>query len=426
MNFLVPLLVFSAIVSPAFGYSSVYFFHFIALAWVVAFFVSFLMGRRYYLGAAVVPFLLFYAFALVSAVWSADILAFGRNFFYLSCGLLIILAISFYVRDEQKLSYVVGLVVFWGGVQILVGFLESLGVFRLPMSPYSDFYGFFGRDNSYLHELPEAMRLYNESKPTGFFANPNTFGFVILLFAPFFCFHRARGVAVFSFFLFSFVFFVIDSKSLFVFYLFTYIVFCLFWRRSYLVPLALLAPLALLLLGWVGLQSGRVLDFYSELSRGLEIMMSGGYGEDSTGYRAYLYGFGIEAFLDNFLLGVGLGGVESRLQDAAGQHVALHNFYLQLLADLGVVGFSLYVTFYLYLLFFLCRVARLSSDGELRWISQCLFVSLFVAIFSSISPSGILYNLTYWVFVGVSVSVCCLFVRRKRHASERARNFAAA
>lgn len=364
----------------------------------------FLQRRRVVVGRVTLLFLFFYFYAIVSFFWTESTSFYLVNLFYLSCGAFLVFSIVSAVRGEENIITIFSIFMWVGGLQVLVGLLESLGLFRLPMSPYSQYYILFGHSNEFVGQWSDAVKEYNFSKPTGFSGNPNTFGFAILLLAPFFCFNPDRVVRIFSVLVFSFLVFKIDSKSLFMAYLIMYFCYFLFFKTRYLPFLVVVLSVMMFVVAGVG-GGGRIVTVFSEIERGIQSLGASDFSEDSTGYRSFLYSFGFREFLDTYGFGLGLGGIEYSLYKLAGENVAFHNFYLQILVDLGFIGFFLFLAFYLLLLVFIYRGCIVFSASNLGFIYRSMFLSLIVAIFSSIAPSGIFYSLIYWVFVGYSAAL---------------------
>ena len=63
--------------------------------------------------------------------------------------------------------------------------MEAFTDFRLPVSPYSNYLSYFGR-NVDLSELNESVLSYIMQSPTGFQWNPNNLAVTFLIIAPFF------------------------------------------------------------------------------------------------------------------------------------------------------------------------------------------------------------------------------------------------
>lgn len=103
--------------------------------------------------------------------------------------------------------------------------------------------------------------------------------------------------------------------------------------------------------------------------------------DTSTGFRSYLYSTGIKSFIETNGIGLGIGGIESYLNKLFGQHTAFHNFFLQLLVDLGILGFLIFMLFYLKLIYRLWK-GSFTVFEDLNHISKILTVIVVCGIFS--------------------------------------------
>ena len=79
--------------------------------------------------------------------------------------------------------------------------------------------------------------------------------------------------------------------------------------------------------------------------------LNGGEGDGSTRWRFYFMQEGIEIFTQNPFFGVGL----DNFQTFFGKDLYAHNNYVEILADLGILGFFFLYAIYLYLFIFLKR-----------------------------------------------------------------------
>lgn len=403
-----------AVLGAAAGYSYLYVFHLVLIPWLALLLLGILLHGTVVFSFITFFFVLFYISALITFFWVGDLSFYGRNIVYLSFAFVLVLGIPASIYSEGSLNKIIILFVIVGGVQVFIGVAESLGLFRLPMSPYSQYYYIFGRDNSFILNWSEPVRLYNMAKPTGFSGNPNTFGFAVLLVAPFFCFSPFLWVRVFAFVVFFYLFYVVDSKSLFLSMILMYFLYFAlfdFHRALRAAPVFLVSIILVLFLISQYDSDARILTVFSAIHEGVEAIADGGGGDDSTGYRAYLYSYAFKQFIDSYGFGVGVGGMESVLYGNVGEHVALHNFYLQILADLGWVGFLFFLLFQGALLVGLYKLSRCQSK-RVSYFARSMFLAILVSVFSSIAPSGIFYNLNYWLLLGLS-SAFVMFYKKK-------------
>lgn len=129
---------------------------------------------------------------------------------------------------------------------------------------------------------------------------------------------------------------------------------------------------------------------------------------DSTTLRAHMYLYGLDKWSEHFILGLGPGGISSLLLESSyfsqfeKPRVAFHFFFLEVLIDVGILVFLiLSISFFRILqrLFRMYKSNPKDMDGK---VALALFVSLVASIPASISPSSIIFNLSFWFLLGLS------------------------
>lgn len=138
-------------------------------------------------------------------------------------------------------------------------------------------------------------------------------------------------------------------------------------------------------------------------------------GTGSGGSRINQIQGGLVALRNSYLLGVGPGNAEYHLRQMPGTERVynLHNWWLEVLVNGGIVVFVGYLLFYAALLYNLFRVAIRSSDTTLAYVAASLFAALVGYIFGSLSPSSAIHFTPMWIHFGLSLAVINL--HRKRH-----------
>lgn len=164
----------------------------------------------------------------------------------------------------------------------------------------------------------------------------------------------------------------------------------------------------------------RALSAFAQIDRGLNLIKDGGSQEtDSTGQRAAMYLYGLEELKSNLVLGVGVAGIatklstEADLYEESSELYAFHNFFLEMLIDLGVVVFSILMMFYTWLAFRLIKLSRHQSNKVAAYLAKASGLSLITILVASISPSSIIYILTFWVVIGLALGVYFCLTERE-------------
>jgi len=392
---------------------------FVALGFVAAYWI--LYHRRFPRRVYVTPFLLFLAlwlaWTLVSLIWAADKTSGIRySIFLLMMASLAggsVLAIN--SVKALRAALLLLLVVF--GAALAVGLLEILTDLRLPTS------GLVGRPDRYQWAI------------TSIFHNQNDFATYIALWLPFLLavpFFARRVSALLA---------AIAGSLLSVY--------CLLYTgsRTNLLALALTVPSLLLILAirkgthsrwwqWVlgialvcavvfaaylGMQGAlpgfRLPDIgiqhwrFDTLSTEMEA------GTGSGGTRLKLIAGGLAAALDSRLLGVGPGNAEYHLRQMPGLETVynLHNWWLEVLVNGGLLVFAGYLLFYAGLVWGLFRVAVKTKRALMAFAATALLAALAGYTFGALSPSSAIHFTPMWIHFGVSMAVINL---HRKHRAE--------
>ena len=414
-SFIRRLVIAGAIFGYTAGYSSIYFFHLAALLWGIAS-VAKLLNRETIpakTARTLGPLGILWLYTFSSSVWSPDLFTWLRFQFYLACGLIALLAVFHSARDEIELDSVIKFLSVLVLSNLGVGFLESLGVFRLPMSPYSEYSKYFGTSSD-LSQFGDYALSVIHGKPTGFNGNPNNFGFIAILALPFFIFHKQFFTRAIGLFTIGWLLTSVGSRGLFLAALTTLATLPLFLRhKHYAIILSVIfvaiVPTLVFTSEILQIESyglSRMLTTFASLSEGIELIQSGSTaGQTSTEVRSALYIFTLNAFFETPILGLGFGGTEALLAKTDISIKNVHFFFLQLLADLGLVGFFYLGSLYFFLILRLRRVSLYGRSEKLRYWARSAGSGLIAAIPGSLAPSSLHYMLSFYVFIGLCIAI---------------------
>lgn len=131
-------------------------------------------------------------------------------------------------------------------------------------------------------------------------------------------------------------------------------------------------------------------------------------GTNSEGIRINLILNGLDFLLDTFGIGVGAGNsrywIEHFSTRSTSGIVNLHNWWLEILVEFGVVIFVGYVALCIYIAIHLWRSTGRSNTPATRDISGAILCSFVAFTVGSISASSILSSEWLWVFFGVAIA----------------------
>ena len=128
-------------------------------------------------------------------------------------------------------------------------------------------------------------------------------------------------------------------------------------------------------------------------------------GLGSGAVRASVLDEGLALVADSGGLGVGAGNAETRVRSLANFTGVenLHNWWLEVLVNLGVVGFALYLGFYLTLLRGQLRAARRTDDAFVRWLGLAGGLSLVGFVVGSLGPASVIHFAPMWITFGLGM-----------------------
>jgi O-antigen ligase len=175
----------------------------------------------------------------------------------------------------------------------------------------------------------------------------------------------------------------------------------LFKLKGKLVTLSLILFSALLLFA--------LLDNYRELNRYEEILRSDNVLQvKAVRQRLEIASIGLQLFLENPVWGVGAGNFRSETKDMETESlgylyggIAPHNMYTQILAELGIIGFFLFMWFY-YTIFEHLLFGMRHEHPEIKRVAKILLFS-FVAIMVSMATSGNYNKVFIYIIAGFAL-----------------------
>jgi O-antigen ligase len=114
-------------------------------------------------------------------------------------------------------------------------------------------------------------------------------------------------------------------------------------------------------------------------------------------------GLGLVASTDG--VGVGAGNAEGRIESLANFTgvVNLHNWWLEVMVNLGLVGFAIYLALYLTLLRDQLRAARTSPEPLVRWLGLAGALALCGFVVGSLGPSSVIHFAPMWITFGLGM-----------------------
>lgn len=411
----------AVLLGPAAAYSKLYLFHAILVLLlarsIYVFGLRQLANLPQILRLDIGFFLFFIFWYTISIIWSEDKLYAVQYCIYVILGVLTVYFTADMCRALERLRGAVWVILGVVSVEIFLAILEGARLIRLPFSPYSPYRWIFGRDPNSFAGLSQEQIDYLQGVPTGFAGNPNDLAAFLVLALPLFLFARRWWVALVGAMA---TYVVIDlagaRAGVIAFWVVMIVGVALFnGRRLRIGAVALFVVVAIWGQGmlkapeYFGRAPAMLENYSSPVARlGAGLLSGESVGKDSVGVRTQLILNGLNALRETYGLGVGAGGSLTVQKNAAdgrtGGVESMHNFWVELLVDGGVLFAALFFSWAGWLVWRLWRIGRSSSQTTLRYLGQALSLGFVGFFFSAIGPSSVIYMLPMWMFIGLSLA----------------------
>ncbi|MFY0744754.1 O-antigen ligase family protein [Solibacillus silvestris] len=410
-DFVVSLFIASSVLGVAVSYSKLYLFH-ISLMILFAYFLISLSHNNFKIKKILLPskfhslFYLMFLWYAITLLWSIDTKLTMNYLFYIFCGMVISLTIIYYSTNQEKQTKLFKVLSVFFFIHIILSLLEVYTPFRLPISPYSNYLSYFGRGagDEAAFGIPNATNI-----PTGFQWNPNNFATTMTIIFPFFLLHPKKSIKVLG--ILAIITLVIASESrgnvlalclIVIIYLFftnkkRTMMFGSFFGGAALLFSLFISPIL------SNSDNYKIREVYSSVeSLKLYLNPTGDYQLDSIGVRHMLIERGIQGLKDTYGIGVG-GGASNALSPINGVQ-SMHNFWIELLVEGGVIFFSIFVFWYIALTLKLFKVYKRAKDTKIRYYSLSLFLSMIGFSFGAVSASTVIYLFPMWIMFGFAIA----------------------
>lgn len=402
------------------GYSHLYLFHFafilFLLSWLYISSINGSTGLEYprtslYL---ILPIMfLWYSFGLI---WSVDIAITLRYVVYILLGASTSLILLFWMNTKDRYHRVFTIVKSVLIVEIIVSLLEVFTQFRFPTSPYSQYSSYFSRSGGDLSGLSARASAYVESLPTGFMGNPNNLALLMVMLLPYFLFSNNKFVKLIG----SIVIFTIiisaGSRGVFISAVIALVLCFLFTKIKYLLPAFLLCVIFSIVFytNLDRLKNSQNIKIAEIAYTGVvlkDYLLGSDDGVNSISLRRQLIKNGFESFMKSGLIGLGGGGSQSIQNNYSNVSnlKSLHNFWLEVLFDSGIVFFVLFVVWYFIMILYLFIICLKTTSSFMSYHAKSLAVTFIVFSVGCISVSSVIYYLPMWFMFGMGLSLINLY-----------------
>ncbi len=346
------------------------------------------------------PLIIFSALFTMSLLWTPS-LEFGvRYLVQFAMGVLLLILVSEYCREDLNKKTFIKLILVLCLFEVGLAFGEYLEIWRYPISSYSKSANLFQRtfnDDSY------------SMVPTGFRFNPNNLGLLFSILLPFFYCHRNKWIFALSLPV-SFIMIATGSRGVLLgCFLGGFIAFVI---GNKLLRIRIIAIIAVIYLAITGLYLQGKFDntIVAKLRSITSVFQEDGINnivksDDSLRIRKALFYKGLYIIRDSWCFGVGAGGSLVKQYDNLDENLQhgtkgtnLHNFWLELVAEAGVIPFLILMYWIGGRLLGLFKNYKLTND-DIRLAIIVAIVTLFV---SALAVSTAVYFLPMYMLFGLA------------------------
>jgi teichuronic acid biosynthesis protein TuaE len=329
------------------------------------------------------------AWALLSLLWCRDLVTGVRYCVFLSAGVFLIFCIREYARESARLRAMLTASGGIAAVAILFGLVERATGFHLPESA--------------MHQLPARYQWM----VTSVFHNPNEFATYMALWVPPFLavlFEgrslrlRAASGAVCA--AAAYCLLCTGSRANILALALALVTLCsLLWVRR-----PLYVALVVVVAGFAGLYGLYAFTTSAESHQLGALEMSTVLAEGARA-RGGLVWDGLALLSQTYGVGVGAGNVEGHMAQL-GHHIQnVHNWWLEVLVNLGFIGAAAYLLFYAATALGLFHVYRRSPDRYLRLVALGFLAGLVGFSIGCLSSSSLIAWAPMWIYFGLCVGI---------------------
>ena len=347
----------------------------------------------------------------ISLIWTQDIILGLKYIFYIFCGLVISFTIINYSKNLEKLNEIYKVLSFVFIIEIIISLLESFGLFRWPISPYSSWYTFFGKEKLDLFSYDNIVFNTAFSAPTGFHWNTNNLAITMVMILPFFLCHKKLSINLIGSICITLITIFAASRAVFIALILIFCIYLIIIKKK-IASLSLIWVLITVIFFGMNFlkesENPRINEVANSL-QALELYLKGDLDiGGSLEWRRELINDGIDALIKSKGLGLGAGGstaLQEKVGGVAGRFTSMHNFWLEILVEGGIIFGIIAFIWYINILFNLYRIFKNKLNKEINFLAQPLFLSMIGFIPAAISASSTIYFFPMWIMFGMSISL---------------------
>ncbi|MCM3088667.1 O-antigen ligase family protein [Bhargavaea ginsengi] len=356
--------------------------------------LSFLNRNRFLMNKRMKPPLYFLTFWIIylfiSLAWTENHSNIHKGIYYLVLYSILVFLIIKLINSEKNIINANQSILLLSYLIIGIGIFEYLSGYHLSTSRYSDprTYNSFNVDNI--------------NAVTATFYNENNYSLFLSICAPFIMIQIIKGnliTKLVNLLMLSSIFFLViinDAKLVLAGLILQTIILLIFFKIPRLIKLTYTFVFFVLTLYIVNT------GFLDEYNKAYDEIVNG-YGSNYV--RLNLYKSGFYMLLESNFLGVGPKnfGLNLHPELYTAEIVNPHNWWIELLAEYGVIIFIGFLALYIWILIQLYKIyrqKRITSD-----ITFALFLSFCGFVIASVAPSSLFDFWPMWVIIGLALAI---------------------
>jgi len=409
------LFVFSCVVGVGISYGNLYLFH-ILFTIIIIFalrnlkFDNYIVDLSFFSTRYIYMLPVFFGWYFLSIFWSINKLYTLQYLFYIFCGSGITFIFIKNNNSQKKLKKVTNFIGKIFCVEIIFSLLESLTSFRLPISPFSNIVSFFGREPSLQPTLDSFALPSIIQPPTGFQWNPNDLAIAMLIIVPFFLFLKQNFLKLIAISSILIIIIMTSSRSVLLSVGLLFIIYLIFYKKQ-IASVSLVILSTMIFFSQLEImkdsENQQISDIANTFSAIKNLINDELIIGQSLSIRKDLAANGINALKSTYGLGVGGGGsiaVQERYGGVDGRITSMHNFWLEILVDAGILFALIFFLWYGSLTFSLYKVGQASKSKFSRYLGKSISLSMIIFVPASISASSVIYFFPMWLLFGFAIS----------------------
>jgi teichuronic acid biosynthesis protein TuaE len=354
------------------------------------------------------PLFMFWYF--ITIFWSVNKLYTVQYIFYIFCGTGIVFYIVSAFKTPNDLNRGKKILACIFIIEIALSILESFSTFRLPISPFSDYVTLFGREPSLDPTLDSFSVASLIQPPTGFQWNPNDLALTMITLVPFFLFLNKNFLKWIAIFAITTIIIMTSSRSVFLSMGILFLIYFIFYKRQIL-PIAITISVSLLFFIQIEnlkeSENPQISEIANTFSTIQNILSDNILIGESISIREELARNGINALKNSYGFGVGAGGsvaIQEKLGGVDGRITSMHNFWLEVIVDSGVLFGIIFLIWYLSLTWNLYLVGLRSKLSHIKYFGKSISLSLIIFVPAAITSSSVIYFLPMWLLFGFAIA----------------------